>query len=132
MKVVLWARVSSREQREGYSLDAQLRAFRDRAQQQGWEVVREFTVAESAKRGIERSAFKEMIAWVLGQAKRDQVQGILAHKLDRCCRNMKDALLLQDLEDECRVRPYFCDNHFGNGAQGTFSFNIMAAVAQYY
>jgi hypothetical protein len=51
MKVVIWARVSSREQREGYSIDAQLRACRDRAAKNGWTVVREFVVAESAKRG---------------------------------------------------------------------------------
>ena len=51
MNVVIWARVSSREQREGYSVDAQLRATRDKAVREGWNVVREFVVAESAKRG---------------------------------------------------------------------------------
>ena len=37
MNVVIWARVSSREQREGYSIDAQLRADRLRAQREGWD-----------------------------------------------------------------------------------------------
>lgn len=64
MKVVIWARVSSREQREGYSIDAQLRACRERALKNGWTVVREFVVAESAKRGAERVAFNEMFKWV--------------------------------------------------------------------
>ena len=132
MNIVIWARVSTREQREGYSLDAQFRACRDRAQQQGWTIVREFSVAESAKRGIERLAFKEMVAWVRGEAKRGRVDGILCHKLDRACRNMKDATLLQDLSDELRVRPLFVENQFGDGAAGIFTFNIMAAVAQYY
>lgn len=59
MKVVIWARVSSREQREGYSIDAQLRACRLRAEREGWAVVREFAVAESAKRGAERLAFND-------------------------------------------------------------------------
>jgi DNA invertase Pin-like site-specific DNA recombinase len=40
MNVVIWARVSSREQREGYSIDAQLRATRERALKQGCAVVR--------------------------------------------------------------------------------------------
>jgi hypothetical protein len=53
MNVVIWARVSSREQREGYSIDAQLRATRDKAREAGWEVAREFVVAESAIRGAE-------------------------------------------------------------------------------
>ena len=63
MKVVIWARVSSREQREGYSIDAQLRFNRERAQANEWHVAREFVVAESAKRGAERIAFNQMFAW---------------------------------------------------------------------
>ena len=132
MNVVLWARVSSREQREGYSIDAQLRVNRDRAKANGWHVVREFVVAESAKRGAERKAFNEMFAWVKSNAKREKIQKILSHKLDRVCRNMRDAVRLQELEDSCGVQLAFVDNQFGPGAAGALSFNVMAAVAQYY
>ncbi len=132
MNVVVWARVSSREQREGYSLDAQLRATRDRATKAGWVIVREFVVAESAKRGAERTAFNEMFKWVRHNAKRVQIAAILSHKLDRVCRNMRDAVRLQELEDECGVQLAFVDNQFGPGAAGALSFNVMAAVAQYY
>ncbi|MCI0333570.1 MAG: recombinase family protein, partial [Planctomycetes bacterium] len=132
MNVVIWARVSSREQREGYSIDAQLRANRERAQANGWHVVREFVVAESAKRGAERLAFNEMFAWVKSNAKREKLKAILSHKLDRVCRNMRDAVRLQELEDVCGVQLAFVDNQFGPGAAGALSFNVMAAVAQYY
>lgn len=132
MNVVLWARVSSREQREGYSLDAQLRINRERAQTSGWNVAREFVVAESAKRGAERLAFNEMFAWVKANAKREKIKAILSHKLDRVCRNMRDAVRLQELEDSCGVQLAFVDNQFGPGAAGALSFNVMAAVAQYY
>ena len=132
MKVVIWARVSSREQREGYSIDAQLRACRERALKNGWTVVREFVVAESAKRGAERVAFNEMFKWVRANARREGIKAILAHKLDRVCRNMRDAVRLQELEDACGVQLAFVDNHFGPGAAGALSFNVMAAVAQYY
>ncbi|HEY4313619.1 MAG TPA: recombinase family protein [Pirellulales bacterium] len=132
MNVVLWARVSSREQREGYSLDAQLRLSRERAQSHGWHIVREFVVAESAKRGAERLVFNEMLAWVKSQSKREKIQAILSHKLDRVCRNMRDAVRLQELEDACGVHLAFVDNQFGPGAAGALSFNVMAAVAQYY
>ena len=132
MNVVLWARVSSREQREGYSIDAQLRVTRDRAQASGWSIAREFVVAESAKRGAERVAFNEMFAWVKANAKREGIKAILSHKLDRVCRNMRDAVRLQELEDLCGVQLAFVDNQFGPGAAGALSFNVMAAVAQYY
>jgi site-specific DNA recombinase len=132
MNVVVWARVSSREQREGYSIDAQLRVNRERAQSNGWQVVREFVVAESAKRGAERSVFNEMFAWVKANAKRERITAILSHKLDRVCRNMRDAVRLQELEDLCGVQLAFVDNQFGPGAAGALSFNVMAAVAPYY
>ncbi len=130
--VVIWARVSSREQREGYSIDAQIRITRERAQKEGWVVLREFLVAESAKRGAERLAFNEMFKWVRSNARRLKIGFILAHKLDRVCRNMRDAVRLQELEDTCGVKLAFVDNQFGPGAAGALSFNVMAAVAQYY
>lgn len=132
MNIVIWARVSSREQREGYSIDAQLRAARTRAQQSGWTIVREFVVAESARRGAERLAFNDMLKWVRTNARREQIKFILSHKLDRICRNMRDAVRLQELDDECGVELAFVDNQFGPGAAGMLSFNVMAAVAQYY
>jgi len=132
MNVVIWARVSSREQKEGYSLDAQLRTTRERATKNGWNVVREFVVAESAKRGAERIAFNEMFKWVKANARRAKIQAILSHKLDRVCRNMRDAVRMQELEDTCGVQLAFVENQFGPGAAGALSFNVMAAVAQYY
>ncbi len=132
MNVVIWARVSSREQREGYSLDAQLRACRARAERERWTVVREFVVAESAKRGAERLVFNEMYDWVKRHAKRQAITAVLSHKLDRVCRNMRDAVRMQELEDGVGVRMVFVDNEFGHGAAGALSFNVMAAVSQYY
>jgi len=132
MNVVIWARVSSREQREGYSIDAQLRFCRERATREGWTVAREFVVAESAKRGAERLAFNEMYKWVRSNARKLSINAILAHKLDRVCRNIRDAVRLQELEDTCGVKLSFVDNQFGPGAAGALSFNVMAAVAQYY
>ena len=51
------------EQKEGYSIDAELRATWERAANHGWNVVREFSVAESAKRGATRQTFNDMDRW---------------------------------------------------------------------
>ncbi len=132
MNVVIWARVSSREQREGYSIDAQIRACRETARKHGWTVLREFTIAESARRGADRVAFNEMFQWLRKNARRKMINAVLSHKLDRICRNMRDAVRMQELEDERGIRLSFVENHFGPGAAGALSFNVMAAVAQYY
>jgi DNA invertase Pin-like site-specific DNA recombinase len=107
-------------------------ATRDRAKTNDWGIAREFVVAESAKRGAERRLFNEMFAWVKANAKRENIKAILSHKLDRVCRNMRDAVRLQELEDTCGVHLAFVENQFGPGAAGALSFNVMAAVAQYY
>lgn len=132
MNIIIWARVSSREQREGYSIDAQLRVCHEKAQREGWNVVHAFEVAESARRGAERQAFNEMVTWVRNNAKRKDIHAILSHKLDRICRNMRDAVRMQEMEDQYGVKLVFVDNEFGPGAAGMLSFNVMAAVAQYY
>ena len=118
MNVVIWARVSSREQKEGYSIDAQMRATRERAAKNGWTVVREFEVAESAKRGATRVVFNEMVSWVKANAKRQNLRVILSHKLDRICRNMRDAVRMQELEDQHGIALAFVDNQFGPGQRG--------------
>ena len=132
MNVIIWARVSSREQSEGYSLDAQVRFCREKAQRMGWNVLREFVLAESARRGAERKVFNDMLGWTRKNAKARQIGAILAHKLDRVCRNMRDAVRMQELEDSHGVRAAFVDNEFGSDAAGVLSFNMMAAVSQYY
>jgi site-specific DNA recombinase len=131
MNVVIWARVSSQEQAaEGFSIDAQLRAMRQKAEREGWKVVREFVAAESAKQGAQRLEFNKMLTWVKSNRKL-QIGGILSHRLDRACRNMRDAVRLQELEQD-GVRLLFVDNQFGQGAAGQLSFNVLAAVATFY
>jgi site-specific DNA recombinase len=132
MNVVAWTRVSSREQKEGYSLDAQIRAIREKANREGWKIIKEFSVAESAKRNASRVEFEKMFNWVRQNAKKENIRGIVCHKLDRACRNIADAVRLQELEDQHDVRPLFIDNQFGQGAAGQLSFNVMAAMSQYY
>ncbi len=70
----------------------------------------------------------------MGPGQRPQTEDRLyvAHKLDRTCRNIRDAVRLQELEDTCGIKLAFVENHFGPGAAGALSFNVMAAVAQYY
>ena len=58
-------------------------------------------------------------------------RSILSHNLNRVCRNLRAAVRLQELEDPCGQLA-FVENQFGPGATGALSFNVMAAVAQYY
>lgn len=67
---VIYARVSSKEQeREGYSIPQQLKLLRSYAASKGFEVLREFEDAESAKT-TGRTAFAEMVRFLQANPQR--------------------------------------------------------------
>ena len=61
-KAVIYARVSTEEQANGYSLDAQLDACREYAQSKGYDVVEEYVDAGFCAGTDNRPGFKGMIA----------------------------------------------------------------------
>lgn len=94
MKAVIYARVSSKEQeREGFSIPAQLDLLRSYAAREGFQVLEEFTEAETAK-SAGREKFSKMVAAI---KKRKTSVAILVEKTDRLYRNIKDFILLDEL-----------------------------------
>jgi site-specific DNA recombinase len=90
---VLYARVSTAEQeREGFSIPAQIELLRKYAQQQGIDVLEEFIDIESAARAG-RTAFGQMMQFVA----RRKCAAILVEKTDRLYRNIKDWVLIDEL-----------------------------------
>jgi site-specific DNA recombinase len=94
---VLYARVSSREQREeGYSIEAQVKLLRTFAVEKGFTIVQEFVDVESAKT-TGRKLFDEMVTYF----KRNRsCRTLLVEKTDRLYRNFRDAVTLEDLNVE--------------------------------
>jgi DNA invertase Pin-like site-specific DNA recombinase len=100
MKAVIYARVSSKEQeKEGFSIPAQLRFLNNYALGKKVEIVREFTDVETAKTAG-RTQFNEMIKFLKEQK---DVKKILVEKTDRLYRNFKDYVLLEDLDLEIHL-----------------------------
>src|ERR1051326_1959527 len=85
--VVLYARVSSKEQREeGYSVEDQVRLLRDYAVKQGFVIAQEFIDVESASK-TGRTGFNEMLAYL---RRPPACRVILVEKTDRLYRNLTD------------------------------------------
>lgn len=92
-KAVLYARVSSKEQeKEGYSIPAQIKLLNEYAERQGFQVVKEYVDAETAKR-VGRTNFQLM----LERIKQGEASILLVEKTDRLTRNLKDEVLIDDL-----------------------------------
>ena len=93
--VVLYARVSSREQQqEGFSIEAQVKLLRTFASKSSMEIVREFIDIESAK-ATGRKAFGEMLNFL---ERSKNCRTILVEKTDRLSRNFEDEVLLNRLD----------------------------------
>ena len=95
---VLYARVSSKDQeREGFSIPAQLRLLHEYAAKHGFVVAEEFTDVETARESG-RTRFGEMIAHL--KKHRTRCRTVLVEKTDRLYRNIKDFATLDELDIE--------------------------------
>jgi site-specific DNA recombinase len=96
-QAVIYARVSSKEQeKEGFSIPAQLKLLKDYAGTNGFKVAQEYVDVETAKQAG-RSAFGEMVAYLKGHP---SVRVMLVEKTDRLYRNLKDWVTVDELEVE--------------------------------
>lgn len=96
--VVIYARVSSREQaEEGFSIPAQLKLLREYGAAKGFAVAREFVDVETAKQAG-RQGFGEMVEFLRGS--RGLCRAILVEKTDRLYRNLRDYVTLDELDLE--------------------------------
>jgi DNA invertase Pin-like site-specific DNA recombinase len=96
-QAVIYARVSSKEQeKEGFSIPAQLKLLKDYAAANGFMVVEEYVDVETAKQ-TGRAAFGEMVAYLKAHP---SVRVILVEKTDRLYRNLKDWVTIDELEVE--------------------------------
>lgn len=99
-QVVIYARVSSREQeREGFSIPAQLKLLKEYALKQGFQIVKEYSDAETAKKAG-RTNYNAMLAFLKDNP---HIKTVLVEKTDRLYRNFKDYVTLEDYDLEVHL-----------------------------
>ena len=96
-QAVIYARVSSKEQeKEGFSIPAQLKLLKEYAAAQGFTVAQEYVDVETAKQ-TGRAAFGEMLDYL---KKHPAIRIMLVEKTDRLYRNLKDWVTVDELDVE--------------------------------
>jgi site-specific DNA recombinase len=88
IRAAIYTRVSSREQVDGHSLDAQARACRGLCDQRGYQVVAEFSdegISARSDQVAKRPAFAQLMA----DADRGAFDVVVVHKMDRFARNLR-------------------------------------------
>jgi DNA invertase Pin-like site-specific DNA recombinase len=96
-QAVIYARVSSKEQeKEGFSIPAQLKLLKEYAAANGFAVAQEYVDVETAKQ-TGRAAFGEMVAYLKAHP---SIRVMLVEKTDRLYRNLKDWVTVDELDVE--------------------------------
>src|SRR5437763_16047297 len=99
-QAVIYARVSSKEQdKEGFSIPAQLKLLKEYAAANGLEVALEYVHVETAKQ-TGRAAFGEMVAYLKAHP---SIRVMLVEKTDRLYRNLKDWVTVDELDVEIHL-----------------------------
>src|SRR5215813_13665281 len=96
-KAVVYARISSKgQEKEGFSIPAQLKLLKEYAAANGFAVAQEYVDVETAKQ-TGRAAFGEMVAYLKAYP---SVRIMLVEKTDRLYRNLKDWVTVDELDVE--------------------------------
>ncbi len=102
-KAIILVRVSSKDQEDGHSLDAQRERLIRYCARHNFDILEIFTITESSTRG-DRRKFMEMLEF----AKRQKgTIAIVADAVDRVQRSFKDSVYLDDLVRRDKIELHF-------------------------
>ncbi len=102
-QAVIFARVSSKEQEPGASLDAQHDIMAEYCQKRGLAILKKYRVIESSTVG-KRTKFNEMLEFV---RKQKQKTAIVVHCIDRFQRRFNECVAVEGLLKEDKIELHF-------------------------
>lgn len=121
---VIMARVSTREQEDGYSIEAQKYRLQNYCERQGLEVIKVFEIVESSTKG-DRRKFMDMIKFCKSQR---QPVAIVADKVDRVQRSFREYPLLDDLIRSNKIELHFNTEGYVIHSQSASAQRLMWSV----
>jgi site-specific DNA recombinase len=133
LRAAAYLRVSSEEQVEGHSLDAQRRAIEQACAERGWTVVQWYAdegISAHTDEIAKRPAFHRMVE----DAKHRRFDAIVVHKLDRFARSVVVALGTFKLLNELGIT-FLSLSEQGmdfTRPMGKVMFGMLALLAEYY
>lgn len=125
---VIYTRVSSREQAEGFSIEAQVKACQKKGQDDGYKIMKVFKDEGFTGTSSDRPALNELINFV----RHNSVHAVIIHKLDRFARSIVDHSALRAILQKYGTNLVSCTEQLGNAPHEIFLENIMASMAQFY
>lgn len=125
---VIYVRVSSEKQVDGYSLDSQEDLCRKRAEQLGYDVVSVFREEGVSAKTTKRPELQQMLSFSLSKV--NDISAIFVYSLSRLNRNTENHLALRGLLSRAGVDLISYSEPTGSNPVDTFLETIFAATAQ--
>ena len=126
---LLYARVSTEKQaQKELSIPAQIEAMRNFAKSQNFKIVGEYIDEGKSGRSIDRPQLKKL----LERCKKDSIDVVLVHKIDRLARNLVDHATIKAILKQRGIRLISVVEKFEDSVAGQLVENIMASIAEFY
>ena len=126
---LLYARVSTEKQaQKELSIPAQIEAMRSFAKSQNFKIVGEYIDEGKSGRSIDRPQLKKL----LERCKKDSIDVVLVHKIDRLARNLVDHATIKAILKQRGIRLISVVEKFEDSVAGQLVENIMASIAEFY
>ena len=130
MKAVLYARVSSEKQDVDLSISAQLRAPREYAARNGYEVVKEYVDEAESGKTTARPAFREMIS--ASRRSQKPFDFILVWKYSRFARSREDSIVFKTMLRKNGVRVVSISEPFEDNPTGKLLEAMIESLDEFY
>jgi site-specific DNA recombinase len=132
-KSVILARVSSKGQEDGYSLDSQVKLMQGYNDNKSMLAAKTFKIAESASKSEQRRIFKTAMKYI----EDNDIKHLIVEKVDRHVRNFHDAIETHDwlMADEERRVHFVKDSlilHKNSRSQEWLNWGIRVVMAKNY
>ncbi|MDR1338349.1 MAG: recombinase family protein [Rickettsiales bacterium] len=132
MRAILFARVSSREQELGSSIDAQMATIYDYCEKKNLPIIKEFVITESSTQG-DRKQYQDMLSFVKSQKGKI---AIVVNYVDRLQRSYKDTPALDELRRQGKIEVHFLKEnlilHKDSNAMEIMFWNMSVLMANGY
>ena len=127
------ARVSSKDQEDGYSLASQDKLISTYSDNHNFKLLKVFKIAETASKAKQRRIFREAMKFVADH----QVKNLIVEKVDRHARNFYDAVETDEWlqADETRKIHFIKDGlvlHKNSRSQEWLNWGIRVVMAKNY
>ena len=128
MKAIVYTRVSTKEQVEGYSLIYQEKLCKEFCEKQGWEVLKVFQEQGESAKTVDRTQLLKLLKFCAEN--KDKADIVVVHKIDRVARVTADYHAIRAAISRYGMVLKSVSEPIDGSAQGKFMENIYAAVAQ--